>query len=284
MANVFIPQLWAAKVLAALEKAHVYGAAGVVNRDYEGEIKGKGDTVHIRTIGDITVKEYTVGSALADPDDVQGAEMLLTISESKYFNFKVDDVLSMQGGDLINQATGKAAYAVRDTSDSYIAGVMAAGAATANLIGTSASPKTDLGTAGYAYEYLVDLGVLLDDASVPTEGRWVVVPSWFHGLLLTDSKFVSGTAGADATRVSGQVGEAAGFKIYKSANVPNTSATKYKIVAGHPMAVSYAEQINKVETYRIEKGFGDGVKGLHLYGAKVLRPDALAVLTANKPS
>jgi hypothetical protein len=119
---------------------------------------------------------------------------------------------------------------------------------------------------------------------VPSSGRWVIVPSWFHGLLLNDAKFVAGGGGqAEATVRNGMIGQAAGFSILKSNTVPNTAGAKYKIIAGHPMAWSYAEQLNSVEAYRPELRFADAVKGLHLYGAKIVRATALAVLVADRP-
>ena len=86
----------------------------------------------------------------------------------------------------------------------------------------------------------------------------------------------------DRRLANGEVGEAAGFSILKSNNVPNTAGAKYKIFAGHSMATTYVEQVLDVQTYKPEKRFGDAVKGLHVYGAKVVRPDNLAVLIANK--
>ena len=148
-------------------------------------------------------------------------------------------------------------------------------------IGSTAMPKVP--TKDVAYEYLVDLGVLLDEANVPIDGRFVVVPAWFHGLLLKDDRFVrSGTSAGDSRLRNGEAGEAAGFSILKSNNVPNTTGTKYKILAGHSIATAYVEQIVDVQTYKPEKRFGDAVKGLHVYGAKVVRPSALACLIASK--
>ncbi len=150
-----------------------------------------------------------------------------------------------------------------------------------NKIGSIAVPKVP--TKDDAYEYLVDLGVLLDEGNVPTTGRFVIIPAWFHGLLLKDDRFVrSGTMPGDRRLANGEVGEAAGFAILKSNNVPNTTATKYKIIAGHAMATAYVEQVLDVQTFQPEKRFGDAVKGLHVYGAKVVRPAALAELIANK--
>lgn len=106
--------------------------------------------------------------------------------------------------------------------------------------------------------------------------------NWFYGLLLKDDRFVKYTPSADQVLRTGQVGQAAGFEIFISNNVPNTTGTKYKILCGHPMAITFADQIDKVEAYRPERRFADAVKGLHVYGAKVIRPEALVVVTANK--
>jgi hypothetical protein len=91
-----------------------------------------------------------------------------------------------------------------------------------------------------------------------------------------------GSRRSDAVLANGEVGDAAGFTILKSNNVPNTSGTKYKIIAGHSVATTYAEQIVDLHTYKPEKRFGDAVKGLHVYGAKVVQPNALAMLIADK--
>ena len=123
----------------------------------------------------------------------------------------------------------------------------------------------------------------MTEANVPLVGRWVVVPAWYHGLLPKDSRFVAnGTDYNKAILEGGYVGVAAGFKIWVSNNVPNTSGTKYKIIAGTNAATSYAEQLTEVEGYRPEKSFKDAVKGLHIYGAKVFQKKCLACMTANK--
>ena len=277
----FIPEIWSARLLVSLKKALVYGQEGVVNRDYEGEIQQMGDTVRINSIGPITVGTYTKNADIGAPETLTDAQTVLAINQAKYFNFQVDDIdRAQQNPKVMDAAMQEAAYALRDAADQYIAGLYT-GAAAGNTIGNDTTPmevdKTN------AYELLVDLAVILTDAKVPTEGRWVVVPPWFYGTLLKDDRFIDASkAGTTEGLRNGQVGMAAGFTVLQSHNVPNTSGAKYKIIAGHPIAISYAEQINKVEAYRFEKRFADAVKGLHLYGAKLVRPEAIAVLTANK--
>lgn len=278
MAN-FIPTLWSARLLEHLNKTHVYGA--LVNRDYEGEIKEKGNTVKINSIGDVSIGDYARNTDMSPPEVLSGTTQTLEITQGKYFNFQIDDVdKAQQTPKIMDKAMQRSSYAMSDLSDRYIAGFYTDTAA-ANLIGNDTTPVSP--TKDNAYDYLVDLSVKLDEADVPSEGRWVVIPAWFYGLLQKDPRFISaGTSATDAVLRNGRIGEAAGFTVHKSNNVPNTGGAKYKIMAGHNMAISFAEQIVRVEAYRPEKRFADAVKGLHVYGAKVLVPKALAVLTANK--
>lgn len=277
----FIPEIWSDRILEASETALVYGQDGVINTDYEGEIQAYGDTVRITSIGDPTIVDYAKGGTLPDPEELTDAQLSLIINQSKAFNFKVDDIdRAQQNPKVMSEAMQRAGYAVSKVADTYLASLYTE-VASGNLIGTDGSPITP--TAATAYEYLVDMSVKMDEADVPEEGRWAIVPAWFHGLLLKDDRFVKyGTAPQDERLRNGAVGQAAGIRILKSNNVPNTAATKYKILGGHRMAWSWAQQIRKVEAYRPEKSFSDAVKGLHLYGAKVLRPDKLVLLTANK--
>jgi len=274
----FIKTVWAARLLSALEKSLVYGQAGVVNRDYEGEIREAGDTVKIASIGDPTIGTYTKDADIS-VQVLTDAEQTLLINQQKYFAFTVDDVDKVQQNvNAMDEAMTRAAYGLRDLADQFIAASYTL-VPSGNLVGSTGLPVA-VGAANAAYNHLVNLSVKLDEANVPSDGRFVVVPPFFHGYLLQDSRFVgSGAAAADARMLNGKIGEAAGFTVMKSNNVPIASSDKYKVIAGHSIAYSYAEQISKVESYRKEKGFADGVKGLHVYGGKLVRPTAWAVGT-----
>lgn len=282
MSLTFIPTVWASRLLSALEGALVYGQTNVSNRTYEGEIRGMGNTVKIGSIGDVTIGDYTKDTDIGDPEVLTDSAQTLAIDQAKYFNFVVDSVdRAQQNVNVLEEAMRRSAWSLRDAADTFLASVMEAAVPTGNKIGSISTPEVP--TKDNAYEYLVDLGVLLDEANVPIEGRFVVVPAWFHGLLLKDDRFVSsGTMRGDTTLGNGQVGEAAGFRILKSNSVPNSTGTKYKIIAGHSIATAYVEQVVDLQSYKPEKRFGDAVKGLHVYGAKVVRPTALAMLIANK--
>lgn len=277
----FIAVVWSAKILSALEKAHVFGQTNVVNRDYEGEIKDKGDSVKILGIGDVVIKDYVKNEDIDDADELNDAGQTLNITEGKYFNFAVDDVDKAQANaNVIGEGLKRAGYGLRDKADMFIASSHVKVPAQ-NLLGSDAAPI--IPTKADAYDYLVDLGTLLDEANVPAEGRFCTVPAWYHGLLLKDTRFVGvGSGKSDETLRNGKIGEAAGFDVLKSNNSPNDNGTKYKVIAGHPMAYSYAEQIVKVVAYSPEKRFADAVKGLHVYGGELIRPYAWAVGTFNK--
>lgn len=282
----FIPTVWAASLLAALDSALVYAQAGVCNRDYDGDVRGVGDKVKINSIGDVTIKTYTKNADIDAPQELTATQQELVLSQAHYFNFAVDDVERAQSKpDVLQEAMRRAAFGLRNTADSYVAGVMAAGVDTGNVIGTISTPRSDLGTLGNAYNYLVDLAVMLDNTDTPDFGRFVIVPPWFHGLLLKDERFIhmGSEMSAEALR-NGQVGEAAGFRILKSNNVPNDTGEAYRIIAGHSVATSYVEQILEVEAFRPERRFSDAVKGLHVYGAKVVRGANLAMLIADMPA
>ena len=278
----FIPTVWAGRLLTALENALVYGQKQVCNRDYEGEIRAAGNTVKIASVGNVSIGTYEKDSDIDDPEVLTDTEQSLLIDQSKYFNFYVDSLdRAQQNVNVMDGAMRQSAYGLRAEADKFLAGVMDAAMTVGNTIGSTATPK--IPTKDDAYEYLVDLSVLLDEANTPLEGRFVIVPAWFHGLLLKDDRFIhAGTSRADNALANGEVGEAAGFRILKSNNVPNTTGAKYKIIAGHANATAYVEQIVDLQSYKPEKRFGDAVKGLHVYGANVVRPTCLACLIANK--
>ena len=276
----FIPQIWDARLLNALDKAHVF--ANVVNRDYEGEIKQQGDTVKINTIGAVTIGDYTKNTDFTSgPETLATTAQSLTIDQAKYFNFQVDDVDAAQAaGDVMDKAMERAAYGLNDAADAYLAKQLADSitAGNGNLVAADAVALT----AANVYENVVKMKLLLDKANVPTVGRWLVAPPEMIALILQDDRFVKtgGTMAEDVLQ-NGVVARAAGFDIYMSNNCASkvaTGTTTFTVTAGDEGACTYAEQIVSTEAYRPEKRFADAVKGLHVYGAKVVDAKRLAGL------
>lgn len=280
--TTFIPELWSARLLYALEKAHV--ATNLVNRNYEGLIANQGDTVHINSIGAITVSDYTKNTDISAPAALTTTDQTLVIDQAKYFNFQVDDVDKAQAaGELVDTAMGRAAYALADAADAYLLKLIAAGAATGNVVGAASAPIALTST--NVYENIVKVRTKLDKANVPNTGRTIVVPPEVYALLLMDDRFAknTATAGQDAL-INGLVGRVAGFDVYMSNNVATGTGTDtgktayFEVTAQVQAATTYAEQIIKTEAYRLEKRFADGVKGLHVYGAKVTDGNQIAKL------
>lgn len=274
--ETFIPKIWSARILEALDKTLVY--ATLVNRDYEGEISDYGDTVVINTIGDPEIKDYVKNADIEPPDAISTADQNLLIDQGKYFNIAIDDVDKAQArGDLIDTASSRNGYAFADIADSYLAGLLAAGTVTTDL-GTTAAPIEI--TADNAYEYLVKMRTALDKANLPKIGRWIVIPPEYEGLLVLDARFAASTSDVANERLeNGTIGRAAGFDVYTSNNVPVASDAS-KVIASTNISATYAQQILKTEAYRPERRFADAVKGLHVYGSKVTRPEAIGVLSA----
>jgi len=280
--NNFIPTIWSARILSNLHKQLVFGQPAVINRDYEGEIAAAGDTVRITSIGPVTVGNYSKNSDIGNPEVLDDSQAILTIDQQKYFNFQIDDVdKAQQNPKVMSEAMGEASYALANTADQFIAGLVTQ---VTETIGTDTAPVTPTTTA--AYEILVDAGTMLDELNVPEMGRYVIVPPFYEGLMLKDDRFVAGFDNLQtASRVNGGIGTAAGFTVMKSNNVATTNGgSTYNIVAGTNISWSFANQLAEVEAYRPPTRFADALKGLHLYGAKVTRPDKMVVIKCAKPA
>lgn len=275
----FIPEVWNATLLTTLERKYVFGQGGVVNSDYEGDIAEYGDTVHIGTLTDPTVATYTKNVTVIDPATLATTDQTLLIDQSKYFAFELDDVDRRQvrdGGQLMSKAASRAATKLAATLDGFVSNLMVTGAG-------GILTAQDVATVDAAYLLLRRLRMTLDKADVPAEGRFLIVSPEFYAVILGDPRFVDASKyGTNAPIMNGEVGRIVGFSVMVSNTIPaGTAGTPPEVsnfvVAGHSMATTLAVQINKTEAYRPDNSFSDAIKGLHLYGAKVVRPEALAV-------
>jgi hypothetical protein len=276
----FRPEIWSAVLLRALERKLVYAGPAVVNRDYEGDISRMGDVVHISAVGDPTISTYTAGTTLTY-EDLNDTGQTMPIDQGKSFSFKVDDIDKRQArGDVMTGAMQRAAYKLKLTVDNYIAGFYTAVPA-ANQV--AAGVAVAITSADLAYTGLINLRNELTTGDVPDEGRYVIIPPWYYGLLLNNDKFVRADASGTTQGLrNGIVGRAAGFDVYESNNVPLVTGDDYAVTAGTNAAITYADQILETEALRLQTTFADAVRGLHVYGAKVVRPDHLAYMLASQ--
>lgn len=284
----FIPEVYSKKVQIALRKAAV--AEAICNTDYMGEISSFGDTVNIIKEPQISVNDYTRGLAVTSTN-LTDQELVLTIDQAKSFAFKLDD-LEKRFSHVNFQAiaSDNAAYKLRDAMDANIMTAISAGAGVTTGMGTTSVP-IDIGFGSGEVDPLNQMALAakeLDENNVPEEGRWfVAAPEWYNVLSNTASKLltVDFNAGQGSIR-NGLVasGLLRGFQMYKSNNLPTNdlsaatpagSATAPEALFGHISAVSAASAMNKVETVRDTSTFSDIVRGLMVWGRKVLRDDSV---------
>lgn len=271
--DFFTPEIWSAQLLVNLHNNLVYGSPVVVNRDYQGEIARFGDTVRINAIGGVTVGDYTKDTNHTAAQVLSSAQQTMVIDQAKFFNFEIDDIDEAQNNpSVMGAAMREAAFALGNTADAHLSSRMnTAVDATANDLGSKSRATTEM------FENLVDLARVLDENNAPPEGRWVVLSPLTFAELVKDARFTSfGTEPNRAAIRSRALGTVAGFNVLVSNQVPGAAGTTHEILAGSDMATTYAEQINSLEAYRPELRFADAMKGLHLYGSKVVRPELLA--------
>ena len=295
--SFFLPKIYSKKVLNFFRKASVVEA--ITNTDYAGEISAFGDSVRIIKEPVISVSDYTRGSDTT-ATKLTDQELTLVVDSAKAFKFIVDDIeTNMSHVNFKEVATSSAAYALRDSYDAAVIASMFSGVSTSSpdhVLGADASAATqtmgqhqggsnsiDLlgsdGTGTDPLDVMSFMAKLLDEQSVPEEGRWFVAPpSFYNELAQSGSKLLSVdfNAGQGSIR-NGLVssGKLRGFDMYKSNNVAAASTATAKILAGHISSTATAQTIISTEVLRDPSSFGDIVRGLHVYGANVLRPEAL---------
>lgn len=281
--DYFTPEIWSAQLLVNLHNDLVFGSPTVVNRDYQGEIARYGDTVRINAIGGVNVQDYVKNTDFTERQVLSSAQQALVIDQAKMFNFEIDDIDEAQNNiSVMGAAMREAAFSLGNVADQFLSGLMnSAVQGTPNDLGDVAVlPNSGGEYASSVFTVLVDLARILDEQNAPPQGRWAVVSPVVFAELVKDARFTSfGTEANRATARSRAVGTLAGFNILISNQVPMDD-TDPVILAGSTMATTFAQQISSVEAYRPENRFTDAIKGLHLYGSKVVRPELLAVATA----
>lgn len=283
----FIPEIWSAALMEPYQKNLIFGQEGIASKSYYGEITGVGDTVTINTLSKPTVRDYTKGQDI-EIEDMETTGLKIKIDQGKYFAIGVDDVDKVQAtGDVLGPATTSGGIELRDQADQYLSKVLAAGAHAKNKVGAMNVIKEDphrVTTGETAYDALVALSERLDDQSVPTEGRWVVIGSKTRSALLNDPRFVNvDKAGTSEGLRNGVIGRVIGFDVMVSNNIQRKGGTgktpaAETLVAGVPDAFAFASQILETEAYRHPFQFKDVVRGLHVYGAAVTRPEGIATV------
>lgn len=294
-AGTFIPEIWSGKLIEKFYATTVLAA--ISNTDYEGEIKNKGDKVKIRTRPTITIRDYDANQPLL-VERPSSNIVELTIDRGKYFNTVEDDVIGVQSDiNLMTMWADDAAQQMKITIDTDVLDEIygdissvnkgtTAGRLSGNInLGTTSSPIAL--TSSNAIDKLIDLGQVLDEQNIPETGRWVIIPAWYASRLKkSDLKDASITGDGTSVLRNGRLGMIDRFTLYSSNLLPlvtDGSDTVTRIYAGHSHGLTFASQMTKMETLRSEQTFGDLMRGLQIYGFKVLDGTSLAQLYA-KPA
>ena len=280
----FIPEIWSGKLIENFYDATVLAA--ISNTDYEGEIRQYGDTVNIRTTPEITIRTYTKGQTLQveNPDK---PKLQLLIDKGEYFSCIEDDVDKVQSDvNLMDTWSKDASERMKIKIDQRVLTDLLPDVASTNKGSTAGriTGNIDLGTTGSpiaitksnVLDYIVDLGTVLDEANAPEANRFLVIPAKMAGMIKkSDLKDASITGDSMSVIRNGRLGMIDRFTIYMSHNL-SVSSGKFNLVAGHKMGFTFASQMTNMETIRSESTFGNIVRGLQVYGYKVVKPEALA--------
>ena len=315
--GAFIPTLWSGKLLAKFYQNTMLSE--IANTDYEGELKNQGDTIRIRLAPTITISDYTVGQNLSYEvptpifQDMQ-------VNKGKYFGVQVNDVLSYQADmNLMNMFTEDAAkqLKIQIENEVFFNSFVTEGPAAANIgatagaisaaynLGTDVTP-IDQATPENVLKAILRMSTVLDEQNVPEDNRWLIISPFDRQLLMQSSIAQAYFTGDQSSVIrTGKIGMLDRFSVYVSNLLPRGAAAKALVsgltdtstgaavsnakarrtmIAGTKAATSFAMTVNKTEPLRNQTDFGDIVRGLAVYGRKVVKPQALVVAQVGSAS
>jgi hypothetical protein len=292
--GTYTPEIWSGKTLVKFYTATVFAA--ISNTEYEGEIKKHGDTVHIRTIPDAVIRDYTVGQKLIRDRPLPGVVDLL-IDKGKYYSFVVNSVQLKQADiPYVEKWTDDAGQQMKISIDSSVLADVYADADTYNK-GNTAGKKSggiQLGASGAfisvdktnILDYIVDMGTCLDEQNVPETQRWLVIPAIFCGMIKKSDLKDASLAG-DGTSImrNGRIGMIDRFEVYSSNQIAISTdgvTSVHNCIFGHPSALTFASQLVENRTIPNPDDFGDIMEGLQVYGYETIKTAAMGHFYAAK--
>lgn len=300
--GVFIPTIWSGKLIEKFYDATVLAA--IANTDYEGEVKNQGDTVKIRTKPTITINDHTAGEALT-VERPTSSIVDLQVNKGKYFNTILDDVMETQADlNLMSMWADDASEQMKIAIDSDVLGSLLNAPAAANRgatagriagdvnLGITTAPLNVLAQADASNIDVVDvitrMGQVLDEQNIPETGRWMIIPAWYSAMIKrSELRDASLTGDGTSMLRNGRLGMIDRFTLYMSNLVPagvaaGLAAGEFALFAGHSHGLTFASQLTKVETLRAESSFGTLLRGLQVYGHKVIDGTALTQAIVKK--
>ena len=266
----FIPTVWSENLYTELDRQYI--AVKHCNREFEGDIRGRGSSVKICGVGPINVTNYTKDTDLSAPQTLSDDVRELIIDQAKCFNFQIDDIDRAQSTPkLMNAAMRVAASALANEADKLVYSLWNEAGATITAEGVTAETLLD---------HFIEARKLLYVNNVTDSSDIIFEVSPEVATLIIKAKLATLSNNNDVLE-NGCVGSIAGCKVFVSNNIATesgASGVSYKCLARTTRAIAFAEQLSEINAYRPEKRFADAVKGLHLYGAKVVYPSEMVVL------
>jgi len=259
----FIPQIWNASLL--LEFRARATAAALTNRQYEGDAR-TGNQVKITSAVDISVKDYKAASRTTTADSIDVTQIQLLIDQEKNFDFLVDDIDRAQAAGGLDAYNTSAATSLALDADAFIFDTAVNGVNPSNIGGTSVAD------AKAAFNGLRDMRKRLNKFHVPLDQRVAFINSEYASLLLDyDSKLTAvDTSGDGAGLREATIGRLLGFRVVETENMPGDPDDP-KAIAWYSPSVAFVSQVTESEAMRDTGSFSDRIRGLHVYGSKVLR-------------
>ena len=277
--NLIPAEVMGALIYTNLRKVRV--AADVCNSYAQGLISSYGDSVKIPSVSSVTASAYTKNAAISY-GSVDSASVILQLNQQQYFAKNIDMIDENRSiGAVAGIVFSDGVSALKESADQYIlqtvmsngAGVI--GGTSARALGTTATPINVSAAASGVLDYVGRVAQRMDEGSVPQEGRWMIVPPWFHNYMvqnkLTDLRGLSN----DQVYTNGRVGQIMGYDVRVSANLTNATAAGSHIYAGVANSVEFADDLVNAEMRELETYFGIGVRALYVYGGVVARGDTL---------
>ncbi len=272
----FIPTVWSENLLHALDSKYI--AVANCNREYEGEIREAGNKVRICGLDAVTVGTYTKNTDMSSPEVLSDNYKELVIDQAKYFHFQLDDIDRAQSmPKLMNAALANAANALSTEADSYVYSLITQ--AGHSIVNAATTEENILGL-------LIDARTKLLKQNVTDPSNIAIEVSPEIAGMILKAKLSLGNDSNDIME-TGCIGNIGGCKIYVSPRIPvglEGGVKTYQCVARTRRAIAYAEQLSEIEAYRPDLRFADAVKGLHLYGAKVVYPQEMVLLKLGIPT
>jgi hypothetical protein len=262
----FIPEVFSKKLQAKFYAQTMLSE--VTTNEYEGEISGLGNKVNIRSVPAVTVADYSGSLSYAD---VTSSTIELNIDKAKSYAFKVDDILREQADiDFMNEAANDAAQNMKIAIEQDVFANVAAGS---SLTDVNATPSNL--TSSNILGFILDAGQTLDENNIPEDGRYMIISPAAATLLKQSELRQAYLTGDNVSPLrNGFIGTVDRFNMYVSNNLVTASGVTSGLY-GHPKAIAYASQMTNTESVRLESSFGDGVRGLAVYGYKVVLPTAI---------